>query len=560
VLSVPRLLAMSISQLKRILISFISRMTIETPSSSIQTNSVALNTYQLGFEGLSIGHKIAVHDQRNHNMDSAAFVKNSCHPPPGIYNSRQLVQISAPLLDSIVSRLGPDLPNQPSTRETLLQGLAASLSTSGRESTLPLSYGAKDTSRKEISWQASRIGKELVRYARETSRPVGTEPPPAIQLHSQCEGHLWTPEVASLLLGSRSHSQLMELYNEWLHRMILLRDALLPFENFHEVPFLIPNGSKRGLRDFEPTRKIFLLHCLSGMIPQTAIVDLAKGFTAPQLPSGGYGIQYSQGLILPAFLSGSPSLHLLRHHPARIDDSAIDVLFDYEYPVYRELRKEISKPEGHVPPGVWPPPALMALDPQVTQSAIGMSAGSDASRRLLRLELLVDSGVSVSVDIGQISRGRRYAYRPRPDVQSPQEKPNTTGSIVNEERSSDLSQVGSNSSVVSLSSETTNSSLSPSSPLQTTPFSSALFHETSKVFSQSGLLGCSESGQIHLFPATDPLIVLALLGKLYPENVVLIDEDESPDNATNAGKGFGSKLVVLQRGKRSKVSKKAANV
>jgi len=51
---------------------------------------------------------------------------------------------------------------------------------------------------------------------------------------------------------------------------------------------------------------------------------------------------------------------------------------------------------------------------------------------------------------------------------------------------------------------------------------------------------------VHVFPAKDPLVGLALLGKLYPENVILLDEDEEPESAEKTGKGFGARFVVLQ--------------
>jgi hypothetical protein len=514
-------------------------MTVRT---NLKTASAALTLqpYHLGFENLVLGQRIV--PTTTATMYSGEHVTQrtpeNYHPAPGIYVPRELVKITAPLLESIVLRLGPDGPDEvKSSRDILLDGLAASLATTGRESTLPLSYSHQDTSRKEIAWQAHRIGKSLVKYVREVSNAQDADA--NYNLYSQCEGHLWTPEVAALLMGPRSNSQLMALYNEWLHRMILLRDALLPFENYAEVPFVIPYSSRRGIRDFEQARKVFLLHCLAGTVPQNAIIDLAKVFTAPTLPAGGYGLQYSQGLILPAFLSGSNFLHLVRHHPARLDDSKLDLLFDYEHPVYSAARTEICEPEHQVPPGAWPPPSLMALDPHVRKSSIGVDIGKDASRRLLKLELDIDAGVSISVDLGQIARGRRYAYRASPNVR-------ISNGIVEDPRDSN-----SDSSFPESTIQTPSPSPPPSRKRQ---LSNTLLHRTVTALSHPGLVSCSKTGETHVFPASDPLIGMALLGKLYPENVILLDDDGTPEDAESTGKGFGARFVVLQKGKRRKVT------
>lgn len=531
---------------QRGLISWVYRM-ITGAHSNQAIATATTQPYLLGSYGLKLGHQIIASTSPASTsmelIDTHSFRNNHYHPGPGVYFGRDLVQITSPLLDTIVSRLGPDPPNEAPARDVLLQGLSASLATSGRESTLPLSYNSDDTSRKEVAWQAHRIGKALVGYAQEASKSENADL--RLSLTSHCEGHLWTPAVASLLLGPRSHRDLMELYNEWLHRLILLRDALIPFENFEQVPIIIPASSTHGLRDFEDSRKVFLLQCLSSKIAQTAIVDQAKAVSAPALPRGGYGLQYSQGLILPAFLSGSASLHLLRYHPARLDESSVDLLFDYEYPIYRSLRSEISRPTGRLPPGAWPPPSLMEIDPRVKRSEIGISVGSDSSRRILRLELDIDTGVTAAVDVGQIARGLRYAYTIQSDrrkaLESQDERLNRNPVDSNGVRASNPLQV----------SVDTCPTPEPSPPLAPqTFFEKAHFHEVAQVFTQPGLLSCSERGQIHVFPVSDPLVRLALLGKLFPENVILVDEDgDAPEKAAKTGKGFVTRFIVLQRRK-----------
>ena len=47
-----------------------------------------------------------------------------------------------------------------------------------------------------------------------------------------------------------------------------------------------------------------------------------------------------------------------------------------------------------------------------------------------------------------------------------------------------------------------------------------------------------------MIPSEDPLIRLALLGKLSPENVVLLPQDRSVSQAAQAGKGFEHNFVT----------------
>lgn len=143
---------------------------------------------------------------------------NEYHPQPGVYTAKEIVSGALPLLESVVLNLGPDRPGEAPARKILVDGLAASLATSGRESTFPLSYRATDTSRKELAWQAEKIGKSIVRFIRETVKVEDADP--NLQIYSQCEGHLWTQASASLLLGPRSSSKNMQIYNEWVRSIL----------------------------------------------------------------------------------------------------------------------------------------------------------------------------------------------------------------------------------------------------------------------------------------------------------------------------------------------------
>jgi hypothetical protein len=135
------------------------------------------------------------------------------HPAPGVYTAKELVSGTLPLLESVVLSLGADPPGVSAAR-VLIDGLAASLKTSGRESTFPLSYQAGDTSRRELALQAERIGRSIVKFVRENINVE--EADPNLVIYSQCEGHLWSQATTSLLLGPRSCGQNMQTYNEWV--------------------------------------------------------------------------------------------------------------------------------------------------------------------------------------------------------------------------------------------------------------------------------------------------------------------------------------------------------
>ncbi|PNY24592.1 Uncharacterized protein TCAP_05472 [Tolypocladium capitatum] len=455
---------------------------------------------------------------------------------PGVYSIRQLVASASPLLNVIITRLGQDHPSEPPARAVLVDGLAASLATSGRESTLPLSRSLQDTAaRRDIVFQANHIAKTIITHVQENIRPsIGSQ---NIHLRSACEGHLWTHAVAALLFGPRSDSQLMELYNEWLHRMILLRDSLLPFENYEEVPLVIPEGSNRGIRDAEEPRKSFLFRCLTGAIQHTAIVDLAKVFTARHLPPGGYGFQYSQGSILPAFLSGSRSLHLLRYHPARFQNSEPEALFNYEH------KKYINAPRSELPPssggagnevastnGQENLGSLLAVDTCVTESSLIIDSGNDAQHRTVKLRLTLDSGTCFAVDLGQITRGRRYAYEVRSE-----KKFNGSGSPL--AKSPEVQPLS--------------TSVAMESPA-TTGLATIVTHSTADILSRPGLVisprtKAGQGNTIHIIPTTDPIIKLALLGKLYPENVILLKNRDDLDALGKVGKEFSERLMILEQ-------------
>jgi hypothetical protein len=520
---------------------------------------VTATAYQIAhLGGLVLGRTIvpAVYHQTRPMApsDNQGSIRVDYPLSPGAYTAKQLVAAVSPLLETVVCALGQSSPPEDSPLETLLGGLTAILSTSGRVSSLPLSYGASDTSRREIAGQAQIIGTVLVQHARDA---FSLEKADAnFRIRSPCEGHLWTSAVVSLLMGSRSNRYLMELYNEWLHQMILLRDLLLPFENYDEVPLIITTKAKKGLRGAEEPRKRFLLQCLTGATPYLAIVNLAKTFTAPDLLSGGYGFQYSQGLVLPAFLSGSRSCYLLRYHPARLEDTSSNLLFDYEHQnYYTAPQNNISEPETVVAPGAWPPPSLFALKPQSTKCSLEVNAGSDSTRRILKLQVDIDRGTLVSVDIGQISRGQRYVHHINLSTRpiSSHEGPN--GTISNGENKTSSKKDQTERSIFESRFTRKSPELSESRPKSASNIH-VFLHKASNILSQPGLVTLlshkpssdsltNDANSIHIIPAKNQVIGFALLGKLYPENVVLLNENQAPETANIVGKNFGARFVIM---------------
>ncbi|KAJ5156848.1 hypothetical protein N7492_009651 [Penicillium capsulatum] len=305
------------------------------------TAMVATNVYRLSNLGnLAVGQWWRIH--ADGGMNDSQPVAEAWGLRSGIYTPRQLVEGFSPLLDAVVTRLGPDPPGTSPTRVRLLANVAANLATDTREATLRLSEPL-DISRREIKQQATRIGKSLVQWAHESHAESFD---PEMYLRSPCEGHLLLPSNVDLMFGDRSQPHLMQLFNEYMHQMVLLRDALLPFQNYEEV--LIPVDRKaRGIRHLESARSQFLAEVLTKHATQRGVVSYAKALLAPGLlrtASTGYGFQYAHGTVLPAFLAGGPTpLHLLQYIPAKLDTKVTDILFDYQFQdYYSAARVEIA--------------------------------------------------------------------------------------------------------------------------------------------------------------------------------------------------------------------------
>jgi hypothetical protein len=474
------------------------------PGKFSTANMASLETVRIAaLDGLAFGR----HVLPNHTSDDAKPSQEDqagWNFKPGTYTPKQVIEQVAPLLESLLVQLGADPPGTTPARKLLVDGLSACLSTSSRESALPLPQNTTDPARKEMAMQASRVTQLLLQYV-EGASPKGADP--HIVIRSPCEGHLWTHPVASLLMGPRSNGVLMQVYNEWLHQVILLRDALIPFENFAELQLCLKANSSKGTRPMEAVRSQFLSELMTRQIKRTTILDVAKALTAPNLPSGGYGFQYQNGLVMPAALLTGTSSVLLRYIPATLDDRGNkEVLFESEYNDYYSVpRVEIGWSAKYVS-STWPraldddPLAPKLIDSHLT---VEDAAGKPSSVCLLKLQGTFEDKSSFSIDVGQITRGLRYAYRVHANQAADEEK------------------------------------------LIDIPATKACkLHKPSEVLAQSNLVSSQDDG-VHVIHATSSIVRLALLGKLYPENIVLLDDDKTSSRALSAGKGFGPKFIVV---------------
>ena len=459
-----------------------------------------------GLDGLTLGRIIAP-STANNNSKPSKPTSQVWHFPPGNYTPKQVVEHVAPLLESLLLQLGPDPPGAPSSHEILIAGLRSCLSSNTSESTLSIKVDSRtDSSRKEMAQQASRIGDVLVQHAQEAIAPYINA---KLVVRSPCEGHLWTSDVVQVLMGRRSNGMLMQIYNEWLHQLVLLRDALLPFENFNDVQLNFKPNSPPGTRPMEKIRSQFLLELMTTQVKRSTILDVAKVFTAPGLPSGGYGFQYAHGTVIPtSLLTGAPSV-LLRYVPAILDEEVgqKEILFDNEHKDYYSVpRTEIDKPAATFP-SAYAAELIneTSLSSKLADSTLNVTLAKAESGaiRQIKLQGSFEDESRFSIDLGQIARGLRYAYR-APAIKTEYEKP------------------------------------APASP-ESWPF---FMHKAADVLAQPDLVTSNRDG-LHVILAASPIVRMALLGKLYPENVVLLKEGQALSDALRVGKAFGPKFVIV---------------
>lgn len=400
--------------------------------------------------------------------------------------AQKIVESLDTLFEAVCLRLGDQVDRRP-----LLQSMSATLAIEGRESCLPLAaLDFPDPLRREIAAQAAGIGQRIAAWAGEANGAgiarscFSRHALERLELRSRCDGHLWTEEATKLLTGKRGGPAVMQLYNEWLHQLVLLRDALLPFENWDRVPLPLPLHlhEARGLRGLEPARETFLAGFLTRIATHASVVAYARAiFEWGPVPSDSdvYGFQADFGLAVPSVIgrddiSGAPK-GLLTWHPAAITETEPGRTLPFRCALTDYVAAPRSTP-------------CDSPDGQLDDVAEIVAEGET-------LSLVVSAdGRTHKVDLGQCFRGQRFAYRP------------ATGTTELE-------------------------------PADVT------HHRLGAALGRPGLV-TADSG-VHVFDTDgDSLATLALLGKIYPENIVLA-KNASWSAIAAAGKGFGAKFVLV---------------
>lgn len=378
-------------------------------------------------------------------------------PEAGTMTARQFIAGTEPLLQGVIDAL------ESVDSEVLEAQIHATLGLGTRETSLPLPLGADPAPAiRELAPQAEEVGREIAAWATEALDRMLTHrmPLPAgpLIVRSHCDGHLLTHPAADLLMGRRGGPVAMQLYNEWLHQMVLLRDALLPFTNWRDVPLLV---TPTGLRHTEPARDAFLTELLVRRIRHTGIVDFARHVVTGTSGPGGYGFAHGGGTVLPAVADGSPLTaprYLLTWRPA--PGPAVDGTITY----VAEVADYYAAPRTLVDQL---PPATGTPRPATGRIVTGPAADGT---RTAHIEVTSD-GTVARVDLGQALRGHRFARQ----APAPEAAP------AGETRTADLWDV----------------------------------------LRAPGLVW-TETGQVTVdATAQDDLVALALLGRLYPENVAL---------------------------------------
>ncbi|KAL4757764.1 uncharacterized protein BDW70DRAFT_171044 [Aspergillus foveolatus] len=315
---------------------------------------------------------------------------------PGIYTPRQLVHGFAPLFNTVIHH----------TRESSLPFPSSS------------SSSEVDQTRAEIRGQANHIGQSLVQWA-----TADTDNNESLDL---------------LMFGPRSKPHLMQLFNEYMHQMVLLRDSLLPSANYEDVRIPITDSvdkdgeiKVRGLRFMAAAREKFMARMFTKQVARTHVVELARALLVPGLAattaattttssiSMGYGFQYKQGLTIPALFTDSTGvetpLHLLQYFPAHVAPSHEEIIFDYEFADYH------SAPKLEIPLGTVNSPSLVTApqteSPRVQVASLALAPALETGQQSLQIRQLdlrieLDNGQNISLDLGQIARGKRYSYGP----------------------------------------------------------------------------------------------------------------------------------------------------
>ncbi|MEU5641999.1 hypothetical protein [Streptomyces milbemycinicus] len=403
-------------------------------------------------------------------------------PATGTMTAHEFFTGTEPLLQGVIDAL------QSVDREILGAQIRATLGLGTRETSLPLAVGPDAASAtRELGAQAEAIGQEIASWATAAVDRLLTHriPLPAgpLVVRSHCYGHLLTHPATDLLMGRRGGPVTMQLYNEWLHQMVLLRDALLPFTNWQDVPLLV---TPTGLRHTEPARDRFLTELLVRQIRHTSIVNFARHTVTGGSGPDGYGFDHDGGTVLPAVVDAPPLTaprHLLTWRP----DPAVGETATY----VAEVRDYYAAPRTlieHLPPATGTPGPITARI--VAEPVV------DGTRTAhVEVTHTAHNGAAARIDLGQCLRGHRFAHRQDPAEAVVDARTADTWSVL-----------------------------------------------------RAPELVCTEGGDAVLdATAQDNTVVLALLGRLYPDHVVLRPAGHRAGPVTAAGNVPG-RLVIDIRG------------
>lgn len=427
-------------------------------------------------------------------------VETIAHPEPALggkvwntftpdtrITAREYVDTIAVLLQGVLASNGHQQP------EVLIEQLRVTLGLHGPHSALPMP-NSPSRPVQQLLTQALRINDALVTWAGEALNRLIAQPEPLnepLLVRSHCDGHTLIPPAVHILLGPQGGPVPMMLYNEWIHQMVLLRDALLPFSNFAEVPLPVDGA---GLRRLERSRDSFLAELLVRQIRHATIVDHARAVLVPGHDEhvDGYGFAWPGGTVLPTVVTAPSVLtqtHLLTWSPETTVPEGVTTYVPSE-PNYYEAPRAVA---GAI--------AREGETPSVAGATARVVASSSADGRShAAIEITDPRGDFVaSIDLGQALRGHRYAYP-------------TAG--CDEASASGASEW----------------------------IAGATSLSAVDVLTADGMVW-DESGDYVIDAGQDGLVALALLGSVYPENVVL-REASDPRSPAAVGKTGPARFVV----------------
>ncbi len=304
---------------------------------------------------------------------------------PTTMTAHEFIDLTTPLLQGTIEALS-DVD-----RDILADQVRTTLAVGTRESTMPL-RAEVSRANEELLSQAETIGREIAdRAVQALDRLLAGRtrfPAGALTVRSHCYGELLTRPAADLLLGRRGGPVAIQNFNEWIHQTVLLRDALLPFVNWRQVPLHV---TPLGLRHTETAREQLFAKALFRKIRHTSIIGYARQVLTGESGAEGYGFDYDHATVLPAVTIGSPHTaprYLLAWQPApdALETATyVSELTDY----YAAPRTDLSALT----------PGLPARDP--ARIVHGPALDGRTSARI--------ESAGWSVDLGQALRGHRYA-------------------------------------------------------------------------------------------------------------------------------------------------------